>query len=370
MHRPLCRVQAAAASIPPVSFPRLLLQQLASLMATWEPAQRLLAHRLFLQLLPLTARQLKEGQPRVVLSALWHAAASSATPPAVFVAVERTLGAVLGASTPTDELATAQLAAELQAEAAEAGPAARLGQLPAAQVVALLLACRSLLGHLAATVGQPELAGLAAPGCEAVLSCLQLGSQGLQLQDTGGSGGALGPTSDGGDPDGGFASSAALAQAFTREEEQRAAAFLASWRAGTSVELERSRFAAGLARVPAFADLSGGAAVAARFEALPATSLASRLKAAGVYSGGSADSAAAEESLWARRVRELYHTVGSTRETEAGPGLAALVRLAAGGGGLATTLPAGCPLGTAGHAAWQAIFSSWPVPGSGILRQP
>eukprot|EP00887_Chlorella_sp_A99_P006324 scaffold3.g6324.t1 len=290
------------------SFPQQLLQRLASIMATWEVAQRLLAHRLLAQLLPAAARGLREGQARVAVSALWHAASNSGNPPAAYVAADAAVGALLAASGSQASalLEATQMAGALQAAAARPAEANGAERGSPSRAVAVLLLCRSLLQRLAAALDAPALASLGVPGCEGVLTSLQAGAVGLQLAAAAGDGPSNGAVD-------GFASAAAAAVVFDAEEDSRAAEFLAAWRGGTRPEAEAARFAAAADAVPAFAALPTVRRRAA-FDPLPAASLAPRLKAAGAYAGGSTDSAAAEESKWAQHVRALYHSVSLARE--------------------------------------------------------
>jgi hypothetical protein len=112
------------------------------------------------------------------------------TPPAAFVALDACFVGVVGAS-PAASLALAvQLAASLQAEVAAGG--GRLAAAPAAACCAVLLLCKSMLQQLAATLGHPQLAECAAPGCE---EGGWLG--GWQCKGSAGPGGAWGPLGNG-----------------------------------------------------------------------------------------------------------------------------------------------------------------------------
>lgn len=219
-------------------------------------------------------------------------------PPAVFAALDAVFAALIAAS-PASALAQAvQLAASLQAEAAGSG--GRLSKVAAAACCALLCLCKSMLQQLAATLGHPQLAECAAAGCEEVLSSLVVNPSGLQLAaaingkhaGSGGSGGGSRVGDDGRAPsprfrpssDGEMPAAAVLglasgcgAEPFSAAEEQRAEAYLASWREGTTAAKELDRFRAAWAGAPLLRQY-GAAGLGQGFQPIQVALLAPRIK--------------------------------------------------------------------------------------------
>ena len=312
---PACTVQAPRGSATaPRTFPSLLLQELASIMAHWEPQQRLLAHQLLLQLLPAAADGLKEQQAAMLLSGVWHEAAFRGNQPAAYVAMDRTLAAAVGAAPAASLPQAVKLVAALQLEVLQAGSSnrssaaaataaadgsgSRLAALTAAQGSALLCMCMSALPSLAAQLGQPALQQLAVPGCDSVLGHLEVAPmQGLLLRGLApGANGEAAPAAAQQQEQQQqqlqqFWLAPAAALAFSAEEEQLAAAFLASWRQVTTVEQQRAQLAAALAAMPLFkqqagAAAAGAAAGAAEFQPVPLVALMPRMMQASVVQCG------------------------------------------------------------------------------------
>ena len=172
------------------SFPSLLLQELAGVMVHWQPQQRLLAHALLLLLLPAASEGLREQQASMLLSVAWHEAVLPSNAPAAFVALDRTLAALLGAAPAAALPQAVKMLAALQQEVVAAGAAVpngaaalasdsgrRMAALSAAQACALLCVCASALRTLAVQLGQPALEQLAVPGCGEALPRLGVGQQ-------------------------------------------------------------------------------------------------------------------------------------------------------------------------------------------------
>lgn len=294
--------------------PSLLVQELAGIAVVWEPQQRLLAHRLLHQLLPLAADGLKEQQAAALLSAAWHAAALADNGPAAYVALDGTLRGALRSAPAASLPQAVKLLAGLQEQALQAGgrggpdgpgpdgsaapaPAdgGRLAALSAAQTCALLCTCRSVLHALAAQLGQPELQRLAVPGCEAVLQCLSADpAQGLLLQGpAGGVGGSSAQQQQQ------FWAAGAPAAAFSDDEQHSAAALLQQWRQGTTAAAQQAALVAALQGVPLFKQQE--AAAGAPFRPIPLASLMPRLMQQ-AHGNGSAGS----ESRRAARLRSVY----------------------------------------------------------------
>lgn len=278
-------------------FPSLLLQELAGITVAWGPQQRLLAHQLLLQLLPLAVDGLREQQASVLLSAAWHEAALGDSPPAAYVALDSTLRTLLGAAPAASLPQVVKMLAALQAELLQAGaasspggsphadgvPAAeesRFAELSPAQACALLCVCASVLHALAAQLGQPALQQLAVPGAEGMLQQLvSAPPHGLLLQAAGGS--RVAAPSNGGSAEAAAAQQqfwqrGALALAFSGEEQQRAAAFLVQWRLASSLEAQQASLAAALAAVPLFKQQQKGDS--GRFRPMPLSSLTPRMQ--------------------------------------------------------------------------------------------
>ena len=297
----------------PRTFPSLLLQELASIMAHWEPQQRLLAHQLLQQLLPAAADGLKEQQAALLLSGVWHEAAFGGNQPAAYVAMDRTLAAAVGAAPAASLPQAVKLVAALQLEVLQAGSSnrssaaaataaadgsgSRLAALTAAQGSALLCMCMSALQSLAAQLGQPALQQLAVPGCDSVLGHWEVAPmQGLLLRGLApGANGEAAPAAAQQQEQQQqlqqFWLAPAAALAFSAEEEQLAAAFLASWRQVTTVEQQRAQLAAALAAMPLFkqqagAAAAGAAAGAAEFQPMPLVALMPRMMQASVVQCG------------------------------------------------------------------------------------
>lgn len=299
---PLPRKQSSRggnASMP--RFPSLLLQELAGITVAWGPQQRLLAHQLLLQLLPLAMDGLREQQASVLLSAAWHEAALGDSPPAAYVALDSTLRTLLGAAPAASLPQVVKMLAALQAELLRAGAASSPGSSPGgtphadgvtaaeeshfaelspAQACALLCVCASVLHALAAQLGQPALQQLAVPGAEGVLQQLvSAPPHGLLLQAAGGS--RVAAPSNGGSVEAAAAQQQfwqrdALAVAFSGEEQQRAAAFLVQWRLASSLEAQQASLAAALAAVPLFKQQQKGDS--GRFRPMPLSSLMPRMQ--------------------------------------------------------------------------------------------
>lgn len=258
---------------------------------SWEPQQRLLAHQLLLQLLPAAVDGLKEQQAALLLSTVWHEAGLAASGPAAYVAMDRTLRALLAAAPAAALPQALKLAAALQLEVLEAGngsaPAdgGRLAVLSAAQLCAVLCMCRSLLAALAAQLGQPSLQQLAAPGCEGALQQLAVvPAQGLVLRGPD-SGNGL----DGASPEAAgsqrqlFWQGSAVSLAFSAEDQQGAERFLAGWRQATTGAAQQAALASALAAVPLFKQQGG--AGAGPFQPMPLASLMPRLMQVGWLGG-------------------------------------------------------------------------------------
>lgn len=260
----------------PHTFPSLLLRELAGIAAGWQMQQRLLAHKLMLQMLPVAVDGLKEQQAAMLLSAVWHAAALEANQPAAFVALEQTLRALLAAAPASSLSQVLKLVAALQLEVlgASGGPAGgRLAQLSAAQSCAVLCVCSSVLQALAAQLGQPAVQQLAVPGCGSALQQLAVVQpHGLVLS---------GVMVDGHGPEAAsrqqqqFWQGPAVTLTFSAEEQQQAAAFLASWRQGSNPAILEAALAAALATVPLFKQQ--GSVAAGSFHAMPVAALLPRL---------------------------------------------------------------------------------------------
>ncbi len=266
----------------------------------WGPQQRLLAHQLLLQLLPLAVDGLREQQASVLVSAAWHEAALADSPPAAYVAMDSTLRTLLGAAPAASLPQIVKMLATLQAELLQAGttggpggspggspradgmPAAeesRLAEISPAQACALLAVCSSSLHALAAQLGQPALQQLVVPGAEGALQQLVcVPPHGLLLQAAGSSGAAT--ATNGGSTEAAAAQQqfwqrGALAVAFTAEEQQRAAAFLVQWRLASSVESQQASLAAVLAAVPLFKQQKSDSGT---FRPMPLSSLMPRMQ--------------------------------------------------------------------------------------------
>ncbi|KAL4418649.1 hypothetical protein ABPG77_011399 [Micractinium sp. CCAP 211/92] len=306
------------------TFPSLLLQELAGIMVHWAPQQRLLAHAALLQLLPAAPDGLTEQQASTLLSAQWHEAGLPDNQPAAFVAADRTLAALLGAAPAAALPQAVTMLAALQLEVLQAGslpaaqaagvnggtmgaaPAAaaghagsggsRLGVLSAAHACAVLCVCRSALHMLAVQLGQPALERLAVPGCQDVLPRLAVGpAGGVDLEDGEGPGQAVQLQQWER-----FWQAPAALQEFSADEQQRAAAFLAEWRRGTSMAQQEEALAAALASVPLFKQAAAGGG---RFQPMAAAALMPR-----VMQGDAAEHAngSAHGSKRAQRLRSVY----------------------------------------------------------------
>lgn len=291
LHRPPKQTARGLSVAPRASVSSLLLQELAGIAVHWGPQQRLLAHRLLLQLLPLAADGLKEQQAAVLLSAAWHAAALDSNGPAAYVALDCMLRAALGAAPAASLPQAAKMLAALQQEllqACSSGPAGpgpdgstaapaaadrgRLAGLSAAQSCALLCVCKSVVHALAAQLGQQSLERLAVPGCNAVLQSLAVEPpQGLLLRGLG----ATGEPCESGAKKQQFWADGAPALAFGAEEEQLAAAFLARWQQGTTAASQQAALAGALEAVPLFKQQ--GAAAGPAFHPIPLRSLMPRV---------------------------------------------------------------------------------------------
>lgn len=308
------------------TFPSLLLQELAGVTVLWGPQQRLLAHALLLQLLPAAADGLRDQQALILLSAVWYEAALPSNGPAAVVAMDCTLEALLGAAPAAALVEMVKMLAALQLEVLEAGGlvnvdasaaaakqaadlgssrrSGRLAELPAAQACALLCVSRSVLHALAVQLGQPALEQLAVPGCETVLPQLAVGQAGVN--DVAG-GVAVGGQQQ--QERRRFWQGPAFVQQFSTEDQQRAAAFLASWRQVSDAEQQQAALSAALLAVPLFTQQQAGAAAPDNsFQPLPQSALLPRLmQDGGTYANGSDHS-----SKRADRLRNVYKHMRQT----------------------------------------------------------
>ncbi|KAI3435863.1 hypothetical protein D9Q98_001921 [Chlorella vulgaris] len=291
----------------PHTFPSLLLRELAGIAAGWQMQQRLLAHKLMLQMLPVAVDGLKEQQAAMLLSAVWHAAALEANQPAAFVALEQTLRALLAAAPASSLSQVLKLVAALQLEVlgASGGPAGgRLAQLSAAQSCAVLCVCSSVLQALAAQLGQPAVQQLAVPGCGSALQQLAvvqphgLVLSGVMVDDHGPEAASRQQQQ--------FWQGPAVTLTFSAEEQQQAAAFLASWRQGSNPAILEAALAAALATVPLFKQQ--GSVAAGSFHAMPVAALLPRLLSgdSSFQANGFGDASSGGDSKRAQRLRSMY----------------------------------------------------------------
>lgn len=256
-------------------------------MVHWQPQQRLLAHALLLLLLPAASEGLREQQASMLLSVAWHEAVLPSNAPAAFVALDRTLAALLGAAPAAALPQAVKMLAALQQEVVAAGAAVpngaaalasdsgrRMAALSAAQACALLCVCASALRTLAVQLGQPALEQLAVPGCGEALPRLGVGQQ---------AGGGAEPAEAVGTQAGvqqqetwqQFWQAPAAVHEFSPGEQQQAAAFLASWRQSSSAPVQQEALVAALAAVPLFKQAGGAADV--RFQPIPQSALRPRM---------------------------------------------------------------------------------------------
>lgn len=239
---------------------------------SWGPQQRLLAHQLLLQLLPMAADGLKEHQAALLLSAVWHGAALGSNGPAAFVAMDCLLRTLLGSAPAAALLQAVRMLAALQLELlqADAGSAAgaatpaadglvatvgadgsRLAALSPAQGCALLCMCGSALSALAAQLGQPALQRLAVPDSCGALQCLACAPpHGLLLPGLDGAAGQAAGSPEAVAEQQQFWQGPAVSLAFTAAEQAAAAAFLAQLRAGATLAAQQAALAAALEAVP------------------------------------------------------------------------------------------------------------------------
>jgi hypothetical protein len=149
--------------------PNVLLRSALGICLKWNPTQRLLAHQILRNALTGVPEGSYLTQVMLVLSSLWHEVALVDNTPECFKAMDATLGAVVSASGGAEEqLKACQLALSLQDEvlsssssSSSSSTAARLGNIQAGQLWAILALSASLFNRLAHKLRSPSLQTLA-----------------------------------------------------------------------------------------------------------------------------------------------------------------------------------------------------------------
>ncbi|KAK9811710.1 hypothetical protein WJX72_008813 [[Myrmecia] bisecta] len=148
-----------ARALPSRTFPQVLLQEMMAIMTQWEVTQRLLAHRLFITLLPVATDGLRDAQVHGLLSTAWHEVAVHNNPPQLFVSLEQLLCAVIQHCSDTALVNVVRMVVSLRLDAIE-GDFGRLDSIGAARCVAVLALYNVLMDRLATQLGAPRLLDL------------------------------------------------------------------------------------------------------------------------------------------------------------------------------------------------------------------
>ena len=179
-------MRTPGASAPP-HLPNVLLRAAFGVCLGWNPQQRLLAHEILRHAMGSVPLGSYPAQVHLLLSSLWHEVALPENNPALFAAMDVTLGSALAASHGSEEQVDACcFAVSLQKEIAAAereDGVSRFGALNPAQRWAVLALCSSLWTKMAHRFGHEKLQDLALLQDDDVrsLPSLNLENSGLKI---------------------------------------------------------------------------------------------------------------------------------------------------------------------------------------------